>query len=41
MDLIKTDVDYLSNNFYDPTKKLIRPVLKDSKLKIKIHELIG
>ena len=36
MDLIKSDIDYLSNNFYDPNKKLIRPVLKDSRFKNKI-----
>lgn len=41
MEDLKNDIEYVSNNFYDPNKKSINPVLKDTKLKIRIDEMLG
>ena len=34
---LRKDVEYMANNFYDPSKKTIRPVLKESVFKDKIE----
>lgn len=40
MEALKQDIDYICTNFYDPSKKTLRPVLKDSKLKLKVDEFL-
>lgn len=40
MELMKQDLDYIATNFYDPGKKTLKPILKDSKLKLRIDELM-
>ena len=41
MEDLKKDVEFVINNFYDHSKKSINPVLKDTKLKVRVDQILS